>query len=98
MAVSKLGTHLRALRVKKRKSLKTAAPELGLSPSYLSKIENGKLVPPPETAERLAAYYETSVEDINALAGRLPEDIVAILQGHPEEVIRYLRERFSGYR
>jgi transcriptional regulator with XRE-family HTH domain len=94
--VKDLGEYLRELRHKKRKSLKQAAPELNLSVSYLSKLETGKLVPPAETVEKLANYYEADADSINALAGRLPEDVVRILQGNPEEAIKLLREKFGG--
>lgn len=93
-----LGAYLRDLRLQKQKSLKRAAPELGLSVSYLSKMETGKLVPSQETAARLANYYGVDVESINALAGRLPDDVVRILQGNPDAAIRLLREKFGGQR
>ena len=93
-----LGAYLRELRLRKRKSLKQAAPELKLSASYLSKIENGKLVPPTETAEKLAQYYGVDPESMNAMAGRLPDDVVMILQGNPDKAIRLLREKFGGRR
>jgi transcriptional regulator with XRE-family HTH domain len=96
--VADLGAYLRGLRHRKKKSLKVAAPELNLSVSYLSKMETGRLVPPPETAERLAQYYGVDAENINALAGRLPEDVVRILQGNPNEAITLLREKFGGRR
>jgi transcriptional regulator with XRE-family HTH domain len=96
LSLSDLGTYLRGLRHRKKRSLKKAAPELQLSVSYLSKIETGRLVPPPETAERLAQYYGVDVEGINALAGRLPDDVVRILQGNPDEAIRLLREKFGA--
>lgn len=93
-----LGAYLRELRLQKRKSLKKAAPELKLSVSYLSKLETGKLIPPPETAKKLARYYGVDAESMNALAGRLPDDVVRILQGNPDGAIRLLREKFGGRR
>lgn len=96
--MSRLGKHLRDLRKKKQKSLKKAAPELEVSPSYLSKMENGKVMPSQQTAERLANYYDTDVESLNVMAGRLPEDVIDILQGNPAEAIKFLRERFSDGR
>lgn len=96
--VRELGAYLRELRLRKRKSLKQAAPDLDLSASYLSKLENGKLVPPTETTEKLARYYGVDPESMNAMAGRLPDDVVTILQGNPDEAIRLLREKFGGRR
>jgi transcriptional regulator with XRE-family HTH domain len=98
LAVRDLGSYLRGLRHRKQKSLKAAAPELGVSASYLSKMETGRLVPPPDTVEKIARYYGAPAEGINALAGRLPEDVVRILQGNPDEAIRLLREKFGGRR
>jgi transcriptional regulator with XRE-family HTH domain len=96
--VKSLGAYLRGLRLQKGKSLKRAAPELKISVSYLSKLETDKLVPPIDTARKLARYYGVDPESINALAGRLPDDVVRILQGNPDAAISLLREKFGGRR
>lgn len=90
-----LGAYLRRLRKEHSKSLKVAGPELGLSYSYLSKLENGHLEPSRETIESLASYYDVDAEQLAVLAGKLPHDVLEILQGQPEEAIRLLRKTFG---
>jgi transcriptional regulator with XRE-family HTH domain len=91
----RLGDFLRQQRHKTGKGIKQIAPELELSYSYLSKLENGLIEPSEETIKKLAKVYGVSAELIGTLAGRLPDDVVAILEGQPEEAIRLLRERFG---
>ncbi len=91
----KLGKYLRALRQRRGLGLKRAAPELQISYTYLSKLENGKVEPSDETMERLARYYSVAVEDLPLTEGRLPPDVRRILEDHPEEAIDLLRRRFG---
>lgn len=93
-----LGRYLRRLRNRKEKSLKGAAPEIGVSHAYLSKLETGAQSPSDELLERLAAYYEADADVLAILAGRIPDDVLAALQGDPEEAARVLRERFGASR
>lgn len=90
-----LGNYLRKLREKKAKGIKQVAPDIGLSYSYLSKLENGLLEPSVETIARLSEYYGADSDVLRTLAGKLPDDVVEILQGNPEEAIRLLRTRFA---
>jgi transcriptional regulator with XRE-family HTH domain len=89
------GSTIRELREKRGLGLKRAAPEIGVSYSYLSKLENGLVGPSDDTIEALAAYYDVDVDYLGVMAGRLPPDILAILQNDPEGALRYLRERFG---
>jgi transcriptional regulator with XRE-family HTH domain len=78
--------------------LKQAAPEIGVSYTYLSKLENGHVEPSDETLRRLAAYYGVDGDALGALAGRLPADVTAYLQEDPERVLALLRSHFGGPR
>lgn len=90
-----LGQYLRTLREKNGRGLKRVAPKVGVSYSYLSKLENGFLEPSQATIERLARYYGVDPEVMAVLAGKLPDDLVDILQSNPEEAIRLLRDTFG---
>lgn len=87
---------LRRLRWKKGVGLKRAAPQLGVSYTYLSKIENNKAVPSPELLERIATYYEADTDELFILADKIPDDIRDILRDNPREALDFLRRRFSG--
>lgn len=85
---------LRNLRESQGRSLRTAASELGLAASFLSRIERGERSYSPELGQRIAHYYGVSREVLDLADGRLPDDIIKILQDHPEEIDR-LREAYS---
>lgn len=93
-----LGTYLRRLRVRRAKSLKAAAPEIGVSHAYLSKLENGAQSPSDELLSRLATYYDADADVLSILSGKIPEAVSDALQADPEEAARVLREIFGGRR
>ncbi len=92
----RLGKRLRKLREKQGRGIKQVAPEIGLSYSYLSKLENGLLEPSENTIQRLATFYGEDPEVIGILAGKLPSDVLEILQNDPKAAVQILRERFGG--
>lgn len=85
---------LRDLRRQRRVSVRSVASDLGLTPSYVSRLERGERTLGESLGNRFAAYYGVSAEDLNLTEGRLPSDIVRILQGHPE-LLHELRMRFG---
>jgi len=91
----KFGSILRELRTQSGKGIKRLAPELGVCYSYLSKLENEEIGPSEELIERIAEHFEYDRAKLMLSAGKVPEEIVQILQSHPDEAIRMLRERFA---
>jgi transcriptional regulator with XRE-family HTH domain len=83
---------LREIRKGAGESLKSAGPELGVTYGYLSKIENGFVAPSAELLGRIASFYGTSQDELMLAAGRLPPDVVQILQQHPQEAVALLRK------
>lgn len=69
-------------------------PELGVSYTYLSKLENQDVVPSEEFVRKVAEYFEYDEDQLLLEAGRVPIRILRILQDHPEEA-RLLLERFG---
>src|SRR5512142_1449196 len=57
-----LGGKLRQLRLKKKVSLIDLGRHTGLSPSMLSQLENGKLVPTLPTLARIAMVFDVSLD------------------------------------
>lgn len=86
---------LRDLRRRQGHTLRSAAAELGIAPSQLSRMERGQRSVGEDTASRLSAYYEVPAEVIDLARGQAPADIVRILRAHPEEIDR-LRETYGG--
>lgn len=87
------GAHLREKRVAKGYSLRRFAELLGVSPTYLSHVEQGKVDSPitAKLAKRAAELLGESPDEMVALAGRVPEDLPKIIQSQPEAMPELLR-------
>lgn len=85
---------LRDLRRSQGQTLRSAAADLGIAPSQLSRMERGQRTIGDAAARRLSHYYHVPTEVIDLFRGQAPPDVIAILQRHPEEIIR-LRDKYS---
>jgi len=85
---------LRELRHQQGRSLRSAAADIGIAPSQLSRLERGRRGLAVEVSERLSEYYGVSPEIIALAQGEIPLDILRIFQEHPEELER-LRARYG---
>lgn len=74
--------------------MRSAAADIGVAPSQLSRIERGQRSVPPEMTDRLSNYYGVPAEVIALAQGDIPMDVVRILQAHPDEIER-LRATFG---
>ncbi len=84
---NRYGAKQRDLRVAKGLTLRKFAEALGVSPTYVSGVENGTL--PPPTAERLtkiAELLDTSLDDLIGLAGRWDDVAKQAVEDRPEFV------------
>ncbi len=90
-----LGKQLRKLRREKGVGIKIMASEIAIDHSYLSKIENGYIVPSAEVIGRMARYLNYNNDELMVLANRVPEDIKEILRTNPREAMDFLRKRFG---
>ena len=55
--LTSLGKFLRKLRIDRGELLKTMSEKLGISPSFLSSVENGKKNMPTEWVEKISSIY-----------------------------------------
>lgn len=86
------GETLRERRLEKGYSLRKFAELVGVSPTYLSQVEQGNVDPPTtERVRRMAELLEVSADEWIALAGRVPEDLPGIIQNQPTELPDLLR-------
>jgi transcriptional regulator with XRE-family HTH domain len=87
------GQWLREKRVAKGFSLRKFAEEVGVSPTYLSHVEQGEADPPTaERVKKMASLLDENADEMIALAGRVPEDLPEIIQSHPSRIPELLRE------
>ena len=92
MTTRPVATLLRELRERKGQSLRSAADELGMAPSHLSRLERGERRPSDELATRFADYYGTTPDALAAATGRVPDDVVRMLLLHPEAITELRRK------
>ena len=85
------GETLREARVKKDISLRSVASELGITPSYLSDIENDRRVPSEDVLQQLAARLDLDFDDLMAQAGRFGENAERYLKHQPTAVKLFRR-------
>lgn len=89
------GDILRTLRTNQGVGIKRLAPELGVSYSYLSKLESNQVRPSEDLVGRVASYFNYDESTLLLSADKVPPDILDILREHPEDAITFLRERFG---
>lgn len=87
------GQVLRDARMEKKISLRKFAEMVGISPTYLSQVEQNNVMPPTaDRVTRMAELLDQNVDEWIALAGRVPEDVPDIIKKQPTEMPKLLRE------
>ena len=85
------GKLLRRLRREQDVGIKKVGPDLGVSYTYLSKLENDKARPSDELIERIASYFGCDKDMLYIAADKVPLDAMEALRRHPKESLEYLR-------
>ncbi|WP_010583104.1 helix-turn-helix domain-containing protein [Schlesneria paludicola] len=92
MAKKTFGQHLREKRVERGFSLRKFAELVGISPTYLSQVEQDNVDPPTaDRVKKMAELLGESIDEWTALAGRLTEDLPDIIRESPTAVPDLLR-------
>jgi transcriptional regulator with XRE-family HTH domain len=88
----KFGAFIRRERKAKEIGLREMAKMIGVSPTYLSKVERDEFPPPAEDkVKAIAKIMECDADDLLARAGRVSSDISEIIKVHPVELAALLR-------
>jgi len=91
------GERIRQLREEKRKSdpkfsLRQFADAVGVSPTFLSKMERGEFNPPSaETIKRMATLLGADADELLALAGKVDPELNKIISEQPKAMADFLR-------
>jgi transcriptional regulator with XRE-family HTH domain len=86
------GGLLRERRIQKGFSLRKFAALVGVSPTYLSQVEQRNVDPPTaERVKRMAELLGENTDEWITLAGRVPDDLPEIIQKQPTEMLELLR-------
>jgi transcriptional regulator with XRE-family HTH domain len=88
----KFGEFVRRKREAKEIGLREMAKMIGVSPTYLSKIERDEFPPPAEDKVRnIAGVLGLDADELLALAGRVASDLTDIIRDRPREMADLLR-------
>lgn len=88
----KFGATVRRKREEREIGLREFAKVIGVSPTYLSKVERDEFGPPAE--DKVVAIAEALGFDrdwLLALAGRVSSDLTEIIRQQPREMASFLR-------
>ena len=91
-ATEKFGAFIRRKREAKEIGLREMAKMIGVSPTYLSKVERDEFAPPAEDkVKSIAQVIGCDVDELLARAGRVASDLSYIIKRHPVELAALLR-------
>ncbi|MBM4072351.1 MAG: helix-turn-helix transcriptional regulator [Planctomycetes bacterium] len=86
------GSFIRHAREAKKISLRKLAKRIGVSPTYLSKIERDEFRPPAEDKVKVIAdILGCDADALLARAGRVSSDLLDIIKRQPVELAALLR-------
>jgi len=86
------GALVRREREAKEIGLREMAKKIGISPTYLSKVERDEFPPPVEDKVRkIAEIIDRDADELLALAGRVASDLTDIIRQRPREMADFLR-------
>jgi len=88
----KFGEFVRRARGAKEIGLREMAKMIGVSPTYLSKVERDEFAPPAEDkVKAIAQVIGCDVDELLARAGRVASDLSDIIKRQPVELGALLR-------
>ncbi len=92
MSGEKFGALVRREREAKEIGLREMAKMIGVSPTYLSKVERDEFPPPAEDrVKEIAKVIGYDADELLALAGRVASDLSDIIKRRPRELAALLR-------
>jgi transcriptional regulator with XRE-family HTH domain len=93
----RFGHRIRELREKKKQadprfSLRKFAEAVGISATFLSKIETGEFAPPaPDKIKKMAKLLGVDADELLALANKVDPDLSDIIKEQPKAMADFLR-------
>lgn len=92
MSGERFGEFVRRERASQEIGLREMAKMIGVSPTYMSKVERDEFPPPAEDKVRaIANIIRCDVDELLALAGRVSSDVAEIIKRQPAELAALLR-------
>lgn len=94
---AEFGKHIRTLREERKRndprfSLRQFAEAVGISATFLSKVETGEFDPPAaDKVKRMAELLGEDPDELLALAGRVDPELPEIIREQPKAMADFLR-------
>ena len=86
------GEHIRQWREEREVGLRQFAKAIGVSPTFVSKMERGTgPLPGEETIRKMAVYFGKNPDELLAMADKVAADVLAIIIKQPAYA-RFIRE------
>ncbi len=91
----RLGERIRRKRAEHKLGLRETATKVGISPTYLSRIEtmDEKTPPAEDVIRKLATLLNDDFDELMQLAGRVPEDVEKLIKADPDMPVMLRRAR-----
>lgn len=91
----RLGERIRRKRAEQKLGLRETATKVGISPTYLSRIEtmDEKTPPAEDVIQKLATLLNDDFDELMQLAGRVPEDVEKLIKADPDMPVMLRRAR-----
>lgn len=93
----RFGERIRRKRTEQKLGLRETATKVGISPTYLSRIETMEEKTPPaeDVIRKLATLLNDPFDELMTLAGRVPEDVEKVIKADATmpEFLRTVGER-----
>ena len=88
----KFGAFVRQEREAKEIGLREMAKMVGVSPTYISKVERDEFQPPAEDKViAIARILGRDQDELLALAGKVSSDLTELIREHPRQLAALLR-------
>src|SRR3954468_14778871 len=86
------GEHIRQWREEREVGLRRFAKAIGVSPTFVSKMERGAgPLPGEDTIRKIALFFGKNPDELLALADKVASDVMAVIIKEPA-IARFLRE------
>ena len=86
------GAYIRRVREERKVGLREMARKIGVSPTYVSKVERDEFAPPTEDKVRkIAEIFEIDPDELLSRAGKVSSDLAEIIRARPRVLAALLR-------
>ncbi len=78
----KFGARIKRMRTEKQMGLRQTAKKVGISPTFLSRIENDQetSLPSEEKIKKLSEVLQDNFDELMQLAGRIPNEVTEYIK------------------